>query len=428
MVNPKVDEDSLIKNLEEQCKANVGGKSVLAFCDTSSFNFTAHKGRITDFTGLGSLGSVNGTHPLGFFVHPVLVHEQSSGIPLGISSVKLWSREEEAKREKSKRYKTQDIFIEEKESYKWLGPCLSSRDNSLASALQITFVMDREGDIMEIYDRLPDERTDVLVRAMHNRNIIKPDQEQEKLFDYISKQPVSATAIVNIKGNKRKKRKAKVKIKFAKCTLQWNKKQKVSYKNNPEGVEVTIIEVKEKVHKGYKDEPPLRWRLISTKNIETVEEAEEEIRIYVQRWKIEEYFKLLKSDGFNIESTELESGKSIRKLTLIIMKVSIKIQRLKAARSGTTEMQVRDVFNDEEIECLELVNEDMSGNTIKQQNPYNSSNLAWATWIIARLGGWKEFYNDKRPPGNKTLIWGMDKFDGIMIGYSIFKKKDVSER
>jgi len=426
LANVKVNEDSLIKKLEEQCKSNVGGKKVIAFCDTSSFNFTTHKGRIKDFTGLGSLGSVNGTHPLGFFMHPILVHNQSSGVPLGISTVKMWSRETEVKREKSKRYQTADITIESKESYKWLGPCLSSRDNSLRNAEHITFVMDREGDIMEVYDRVPNERTDVLIRAMHNRNIVTPEQNQEKLYDYISHQPVNFTGIIKIKGNKRKKRKAEVEIKYAKCTLQWSKKQKVSYKNHPEGVEVTIIEVKEKVHKGYKEEPPLIWRLITTKKIETAEEAKEEIRIYTQRWRIEEYFKMLKSDGYNIESTELESGISIRKLTLMIMKVSIKVQRLKAARNGTTDLQVRDVFNDKEVECLELINEEVSGDTIKQQNPYDPCNLAWATWIIARLGGWKEFYNDKRPPGNKTLIWGMDKFDGIMIGYSIFKKKDVS--
>jgi hypothetical protein len=426
--NPKVSESLLIQSLEDQCKANSEGKRVIAFCDTSTFNFTAHKGRIKDFTGLGSLGSCSGIHPLGFLIHPILVHQQSSGAPCGISAVKLWTRPEEAKRKRSKRHQTQDLPIEDKESYKWLGPCLSSREGSLSTAEHITFVMDREGDIMEVYDRLPNAKTDVLVRACHNRNIVTPEQGKEKLFDYVSKQPVSGTDTINVQGKKRKKRKADVGIKYAKCTLNWHGRQKVNSKINPNGIEVTIIEVKEKTHKGYKEEPLLIWRLITTKNIENIEQAKEEIRIYAQRWRIEEYFKLLKSDGYNIESTELESGTSIRKLTLILMKVSIKIQQLKAARDGTTEIQVADVFNEKEIECLELINEDVSGNTIKQMNPHDPKNLAWATWIIARLGGWKEFYNKKRPPGHKTLIGGMDKFEGIMIGYSIFKNKDVSQR
>lgn len=77
---------------------------------------------MTDLTGLGSIGSVNGVNPLGFFMHPILIHEQSSGNPLGFSDLKLWSRSTQAKRKKSKRYETKDIKIEDKESYKWIAP------------------------------------------------------------------------------------------------------------------------------------------------------------------------------------------------------------------------------------------------------------------------------------------------------------------
>lgn len=419
-------EQCLIEDLTQQCESSVENKRVIGSCDTSSYNFDSHKGRLTDKSGLGSIGSVNGVNPLGFFMHPILIHEESSGNPLGFSALKLWSRSTQAKREKSKRYETKDIQIEDKESYKWIEPTLTSRDEVLSKAEHITFVMDREGDIMEVYDRIPNERTDVLVRAMHNRKVIAPNQEKVKLYDYVDSQEVIYTDRVEIKGNNRKKRNAKVEVKMATCTLQWPNKQKVSYKLNPDGVEVTIIEVKEIKHKGYKEEQPLIWRLITTSKIETHEQIKEQIRIYAQRWRIEEFFKLLKSDGFNIESSELESGKSIRKLSIILMKVSLKIQQLKAARDGKTEMKVSEVFRPEEVECLVQINKEVSGDTIKQQNPHSKDNLAWATWIIARLGGWQEFYNKSRPPGNKTLKWGLDKFEGIMIGYNIFKNKDVS--
>lgn len=424
--NAKVTEASLIEDLENQCKSNVEGKDVIAFCDTTSFNFTSHKGRITDFTGLGSIGNINGVHPLGFFAHPILVHERESGNPLGISGLKLWCRKEERKRSKAKRYETKDIVIEDKESYKWLEPCSSSKENSLQKAKHITFVMDREGDIMEVFDRLPNERTDVLTRVMHDRTIQTHEREYDKLYSCLSKQTIGATAVVKVQGRKRKKRNAVVEIRSVKCTLQWPKRQKVSYKNNDKGVQVTLIEVRERTHNGHKDEPPLIWRLVSTKELEDIEQVKEEIRIYEQRWRIEEFFKLLKSDGYDIESTELESGPAIRKLTLILMKTSIKIQQLKAARDGNTEMVVDDVFTEQEITCLEMLNKKVSGNTDKQRNPHGSKNLAWASWIIARLGGWKEFYAKNRPPGNKTLKLGLDKFESIMLGYLILKNKDVS--
>jgi len=305
---------------------------------------------------------------------------------------------------------------------------LASKQSSLADAKHTTFVMDREGDIMEVYDRLKDERTDVLVRSSHDRNIETPQGEVMKLNAFISSQEIIVEKIVKVRGKKRKKRNAKVEIRIGSCKLQWPSKQKVSYKNNEQGVEVSIIEVRESRHEGYSKEPPLIWRLISTKRIETREQALVEVENYEQRWRIEEYFKLLKSDGYNMEGTELEKGTSIRKLSLILMKTSIKVLQLKAARSGQGKMQVKEIFNEEEIACLDQLNEELSGDTEKQKNPHDSNHLSWASWIIARLGGWKEFYTDKRPPGNKTFIWGLEKFEAVMIGYHLSIKKDVSLR
>lgn len=62
----------------------------------------------------------------------------------------------------------------------------------------------------------------------------------------------------------------------------------------------------------------------------------------------------------------------------------------------------------------------MEGKTEKQKNPYQENNLAWASWIIARLGGWTEFYTDARPSGNKTFKEGLDKFDTVMMAYHLF--------
>ena len=85
----------------------------------------------------------------------------------------------------------------------------------------------------------------------------------------------------------------------------------------------------------YKNEPPLVWRLLTTISIESLEQAKEVVEIYKLRWRVEEFFKLLKSDCYDIENTELTKGKSIRKLILYVMKASVKIQQLKAARDGS---------------------------------------------------------------------------------------------
>ena len=103
------------------------------------------------------------------------------------------------------------------------------------------------------------------------------------------------------------------------------------------------------------------------------------------------------------------------------MEAAIKVQQLKAARRGLTNFSVEEVFEEEEIKCLKLLNQKMEGRTKKSKNPYPSDHLSWASWIIARLGGWKEYYEKNNLPGNKTFVKGLKKFDVLMLGYLIAK-------
>lgn len=423
--NTKVTESILIDSLGEQCANNVASKRVLAFCDSSTINIDNHKNRIQDFNGLGRIANNQHAQSIGFLVHPILVYDAQTGSPLGVSEVKLISRSMEAGRAKSRRWETKSIAIENKESYKWIEPCISSLKGSLKQAEHVTFVMDREGDIMEVYDRLKNERSDLLVRARHNRNVMDKQGHANMLYDLVRQSRIKGKIKLKIDSAKRKKRTAHLDIRYATCKLQWHKRQKVNIKNNNDGVWVNIIEVRERKHRGYSKESPLIWRLITTQQIATIQQAKEQIKYYEHRWKIEEYFKLLKTDGYNIESTELTSGRAIRKLLLILMKTSIKILQLKEASRNKGDIKLENVFNNEEIECLEYLNKQYSGQTEKQKNPHSQKTLAWAAWVIARLGGWKEFYTKDRPPGNKTFVWGLEKFDSIMIGYNLINKKDV---
>ena len=421
--NEKVSEGSLIKNLQQQCEENLTTNRVIAVCDSSVISLENKNNRLIDIDGLYNIGQKpnNKKESLGFIIHPILVHERDSGILRGVANVKILDRPIEGNK-RSKEWKRNQYPIEEKESYKWISPCLEVQDTALSKPEHILYVMDREGDIIETFDRLKTQRSDVLVRSNHNRRVKDEKGEEIKIDELISRQEKVDTLIIKVRGKKRKKRNAKVDIKIAKAYLQWPSDKKVTTKNHPEGIKVNIIEVRERKHKGYKDEPPLIWTLITTEEIEEIEEAKDLIRCYVRRWKIEEFFKLLKTDGFDIEKTELTKGRSIRKLTLIIMKASVKVLLLKSAREGQSELTAEEVFDTEEISCLQLINKELNGTTKKQQNPHDESSLAWATWIIARLGGWKEFYDKKRPPGNKTLVWGLQRFDAMMAGFNIAKK------
>lgn len=409
--------------MQDICSQAVQGRDVLAICDSSSINLDAHRGRITDFSGLGPIEYSPQYQAIGFLVHPIVVQDAHSGVPLGISSLKIWNRGWGPKRERSKRYEARHEPIEQKESYKWVTTCLESKNKVLQAAQNITFVMDREADSMEVFDRLIDDRSELIIRSRHNRTVIDQTGKEKKLNHIIDQQKAQGYASLQIRKShkKRKARKTKVSIKYGQITIQWPKGLGKKEKHHPEGIDLNYVEIKEVIHRGHPDEKPLKWVLLTSKPVNNLEEARQVGRQYERRWDIEVFFKLIKSDGYQIESSELETGKAIRKLTIMVMQASIRAQQLKAARSGEGKLQVTDVFTSEEEKCLELVLPTLEGKTAKQQNPYPRDHLSWAAWIIARLGGWHG-YDPKRPPGNKTFIWGLEKFEAIMIGIQISKQ------
>ncbi|MEM6717279.1 MAG: IS4 family transposase, partial [Cyanobacteria bacterium P01_C01_bin.147] len=54
----------------------------------------------------------------------------------------------------------------------------------------------------------------------------------------------------------------------------------------------------------------------------------------------------------------------------------------------------------------------LNGRTAKQQNPHPTASLAWAAWMIARLGGWSG-YRSQRPHGIVTFERGLQVFQGM---------------
>lgn len=390
----------------------------MAILDTSVIKLSNKLNRLKDFEGLYKIGSTGKRDLHGFHISPVLVYGEQDYSALGISSASIVERKTKTRKELGEENARYNEPIENKESYKWLKNCIESKQ-VLQDTEHVTFIMDREADIIELLDRIPDETTSLLVRSNFNRNIINKDGSKSNIKTLINETKVKAQFSLKIKTSKRKPRTAILDLKYESAYLKWPEGKNIKYKQNPKGIKVTIIDVREHKHKGHKDEPPLHWRLISSEEIKTTKEALKQVEFYKNRWKIEEFFKLLKTDGYDIEATELTKGKSIRKLTLLVMKASIKVLKLKAARDRNNKEKIEAVFDKNEIECIKILNKKLEGNTEKQKNPHDYKSLSFASWVIARLGGWKEFYNVERPPGSKTFIQGLEKFDAIMIGFNI---------
>lgn len=407
MNNPDVTQFELTESLAYQCRERIEGRHVLAISDTSEINLQDHAGRLKK-DGQGVVGN---NQDIGFFIHPTLVVDGQTGLPLGLSSVQSWVRPPE--RPKRSRYETSLLPIEQKESYKWIE---SAKDSEWcfqdSDAQMITYIGDSESDIYESWLQIPNDNIHLLVRACQDRLIV---EDETSLFSYLSALSLQGSYELDIPADSRIPRVARtatVGVRFASVHLKRPQRLKGDYATT---VKVNVVDVLEINPPEVQD--AVHWRLMTTHKIETMQEARQVIQWYVWRWHIEQLFAILKQRGLDIESTELESMAAIQKLCILAMSVALQLLQLTLGRERQ-DAPADIIFDKPQQQFLEKLTPRLEGRTKKQQNPYPSHSLAWAVWIIARLGGWSG-YQSQRPPGFVTLGRGLDKFQTMLMGWQL---------
>lgn len=397
--------EKLKQQIVEKTQENITSLDhVLAIQDTTEINYQAHVNKVAD---LGTVG--NGTD-IGFFLHPMLIMDAKNSRCLGLGAVHHWNRTKSKSPEYSK------LPIEEKESWRWLETAMETQKN-LSHAKLITVIADRESDIYEEWYRIPNSKTHLLTRCCRDRVLI---DRSEKLFEYTDTLPVKSSYTLDLpaRPGKRSSRKTQIELRFDKVTLK--KPQKCSDLNAPEMVEVHVVDVREKIGFTPKGEEPIHWRLLTTHEIYSVEDAKQIVGWYRQRWNIEQLFRTLKRQGLNIESSQVEQSEPLIKLCMLALQVAVQTLQLTLARDGNVPSLSEEVFSPEEKKLLSKLQTQLEGKTQKQKNNYRRGTLAWATWIIARLGGWKG-YQSESPPGPITILNGINEFHILFAGWSLHK-------
>jgi hypothetical protein len=145
------------------------------------------------------------------------------------------------------------------------------------------------------------------------------------------------------------------------------------------------VEVREAAAKG--TGKPLLWHLLTTLPVATLAEAEDVVRLYRLRRRIEEVFRIMKRDGLDIESSQLETAARLFNLAAFALVAAARTIQLVDARDGSTR-PATDVIAPEQIEAAAAISTTLEGATLRQKNPHEKGSLAWLSWIAARLGGW----------------------------------------
>jgi hypothetical protein len=395
----------LINTEKFRVKACVQGRHILGIQDTTEINYQAHKGRAH---GLGTVG--NGSD-IGFFLHPMLAVDANTGSVIGCSEIEIWNRTKKA----DKNYP--ELPIEEKESYRWISTATKAQE-SLSDAACVTFIGDRESDIYEFFDRIPNQNIHVITRVCRDRAIV--NNSDKKLYTHLERLEESGRIQIEIpreirKG--RKKREILLSIKYS--VIEIKKPRKCTDVLASESIKLCVIEAKELDCPDGQE--PIHWRIFTTHAVNNFNNAKQIILWYRMRWTIEQVFRTLKSQGLNIEESQIESGINLMKLAMLALCAAIQIMQLISSRDGETELETKDVFNANEQQFLAKVLSTVEGKTQKQQNPHPPDNLAWAAWIIARLGGWHCYTKSEGPPGPIIMGRGLKRFFEMFHGWNLYK-------
>lgn len=402
----------MLATVGAHCASRVAGRHALAVQDTSEVNYQAHAGRAK---GLGLVG--NGTD-LGFFVHPVLCVDAQHGGIIGLAGGAVWKRDGKVTEPARLR------AIEDKESRRWIDAALASAE-TLDAADAVTAVCDREGDIFELFAAIEDARSrrevkgtgaevHLLVRAAQDRGIVEGGQ----LFAHAEKLCSQHSYTIDVPEKPgQNKRKATVALGFGRVHLK--RPARMACGRLPGSIGMTLVVVRE-INPPQGCEP-VRWVLLTTHEATTVEAAMDIVGWYRKRWLIEQLFRLLKTQGFNVEESQVVEGHALMNLVTAALVAAMQTLQLTLARDGTTRQPIGDAFDESDIEVLGHIEQELPGKTAKQSNPHGRDTLAWAVWIIARLGGWTG-YASQKPPGPKTMYLGLKQFENIAHGWNLSRR------
>jgi hypothetical protein len=390
-----------------------GHKFVFSLQDTTYLDFDSH----VKTQGLGSISKAYTKHKKGLILHSALL-VSLEGLPLGLTSQQCWARvvrEENSKEKSSRQYRTSS---QNKESYKWI-TSLKETMQSIPEETQVITLGDRESDIFEFLWEAHALGTLFVIRNRQDRRFICSDLGKTKVQTSLNKLSTKQEITFEVPGKgSQKSRQATIEIKYMfglipvrAPSLYGSKKTEHKIRDR---VAVYVVSAKEM-------NPPegveaLDWTLLTNVPVTSFEEAIERIKWYKLRWKIEEYFKILKS-GCKIENSRLSTREKLEKLIAIKSIIAFKILYLSKVALSHPEEICTKILTSPEWKALYM--HEHQTILLPEEPPTIKQALIW----LGKLGGFLNRKNDKWP-GALTLWRGYENLRQSMKMLAILRPQN----
>jgi len=382
---------------------------VLAIQDTTGLSY---RHSVCHELGEVSSAKADRKHSRGrtLYAHSTLMIDAHSEDVLGLSNQHYFFREH---KNTAKKEPLQNRSIEEKESYKWQrnSEAIANRMGSLDNILD---VCDREADIYEYLNYQVNQGHRFLVRAKDNRQLNRSDSKLVDVVDTIAPQSYF-TIDIKQKGG-RKARQAKIALSYTQIFINKPKRAKGQQEIAVNMIVCQEVEAEEGQEK-------LCWILYTTEAVNSVAEARILVRYYELRWRIEEFHKIWKSDGADVEKLRMQSRENLKRIAVIQAFIAVRLMQLQAL--------VQNKESAKSIPCTRhfsaLSWKVLWKKTERQKTiPTSVPSLHWAYYAMAKLGGW---YDSKRTGrvGVKALWAGWLTLMNLVESFETLKELETGD-
>lgn len=373
--------------------------TVLGIQDTTDLDFTGNQ--VAD-----KLGSLNYANRKGYYAHNHLLCDQN-GVSLGLFNQFLWNRDPN--------YFGQNRTLwplEAKESIRWLRD-FEQFQSFFAQFPQHTAIdiCDREADFYELFEAKKAPNVHLLVRSRSDKTLCN----SQKLWDTLDQQEVGDFHLANIYDDNGKKQEIYFQIKFAPVTIPATYRATRDQPKNSEPVQLSAVLVEQVSPLQDWQKKPIKWRLLTTLTVDTIEQALQLVQFYIQRWRIEEFHYVLKQ-GAQIEQTQFKEPPTVQNAIALYSLLSWKVMNLRYAATEYPQMNIEKLgFTHQHYLVIALF---LNKNRKTILNPNAPSpNVKQFVELLKLLATTSK---SKRPPGVKAIWIGLAKLTLLIQAYEAF--------
>ncbi|MDE0457928.1 MAG: IS4 family transposase [Chromatiales bacterium] len=399
--------------------------TVLCIQDGTDLNFATRPG----CEGLSIIGrNQTAAKTLGLHLHLTLA-VSGAGLPLGVlrcgfdeqpPPVEATSEQDSGSDDEAPSSPTDtepDANDSAHKTRRWLDGLhdVAEAASELPRKTRVISVMDREADFFELFDaQRRTGRVDVLVRAKHDRRL---GQGLPKLFDALRNAPADGHVEMDIarvserpKTSRKPARPART-ARIARAEVHY---RELSLPSTLEGcAPVTLWAVHVRETAPPEGEKPIEWFLLTSVRVERIEAALEAIEHYLRRWRVEDFFRVLKS-GCRAEHLGFHSAERLERALAIQCIIAWRLMLMTLLGREVPECDAELLFSDIELRFLADYAADAALPAPR--------NLAGAVLLVALLGGYQNRKHDP-PPGHQIMWRGYERLSLATLGYRIAEKR-----